>query len=94
MAKASWNGAVLAQSDTFEVVEGNIYFPIDTLNMDYFQQSTRTSLCPWKGTANYYDIVVNGQTNKDAAWVYRTPKPAADKIKDYIAFWGGVTVEG
>ena len=93
MPKAIWNGTVLAESDRCEVVEGNQYFPPDALNMDYFQPSDKTTFCPWKGTASYYTLEVDGQTNSDAAWVYRDPKPAASNIKNYVAFWRGVTVE-
>jgi len=93
MAKAIWNGKVLAESDTFEVVEGNIYFPAESINMEYFKDSATTSVCPWKGNANYYTIEVDGEVNKDAGWVYREPKSAAKQIKDHVAFWRGVTVE-
>lgn len=92
MPKATWNGVVLAESDRCEVVEGNQYFPPDSLNMEYFQASDKTTVCPWKGTASYYTVTVDGETNPDAAWVYRDPKSAASKIKDHVAFWRGVTV--
>lgn len=94
MPKAIWNGAVLAESDSCEVVEGNQYFPPESLNMDYFKPSNTTSTCGWKGLANYYSLDVDGQQNKDAAWYYATPKEAASNIKGYVAFWRGVTVEG
>ncbi|WOD40566.1 DUF427 domain-containing protein [Nodosilinea sp. E11] len=87
MAKATWNGVVLAESDACEVVEGNQYFPPDSLNMDYFKSISKTTGCPWKGTANYYDIVVNGETNAGAAWYYAEPKSAANNIKGYVAFY-------
>ena len=93
MAKAIWNGVTLAESDRFEVVEGNIYFPPDTIDRQYFEESDTHTICGWKGQASYYDIVVNGEINKDAAWYYPTPKQAAENIKDYIAFWRGVRVE-
>ena len=93
MAKAIWNGVTLAESDRFEVVEGNIYFPPDTINRQYFTESNTHTICGWKGQASYYDIVVNGEVNKDSAWYYPTPKQAAENIKDYIAFWRGVRVE-
>lgn len=93
MAKAIWNGVILAESETYEMVEGNVYFPATSINKAYFQQNQSTSICPWKGTANYYNLVVEGQINKDAAWTYPNPKPAAAQIKDHIAFWGGVQVE-
>lgn len=93
MPKATWNGAVLAESDRCEVVEGNQYFPPDAINRDYFKQSDTHTVCSWKGTASYYDVVVNGQANKDAAWYYPQPKDAAKQITGYIAFWRGVKVE-
>ena len=93
MAKATWNGAVIAESDKFEVVEGNVYFPPDSLKREFFQDSATTTVCGWKGTASYFDVVVAGKTNKDAAWVYRTPKDAAKEITGYVAFWRGVTVD-
>lgn len=93
MPKAIWNGAVLAASDRCEVVEGNQYFPPDSINRTYFKNSDTHTVCSWKGTASYYDIVVNDQTNRDAAWYYPTPKDAAKQIAGYIAFWRGVTVE-
>jgi uncharacterized protein (DUF427 family) len=93
MAKAIWNGTVLAESDHCEVVEGNQYFPPDSIKRDYFKVSETHTVCSWKGTASYYDVVVNGQTNKDAAWYYPAPKDAARQIKDYVAFWRGVKVE-
>lgn len=93
MPKAIWNGAVLAESNNCEVVEGNQYFPPDAIHQDYFQESSTHTMCPWKGTASYYNIVVDGQVNKDAAWYYPEPKEAAKNIKGYIAFWKGVKVE-
>ncbi len=93
MAKAIWKGTVVAESDTFEVVEGNVYFPPSALKREHFSDSATTSVCGWKGTANYYDVVVGGETNRDAAWVYRTPKDAAKNIAGFVAFWRGVTVE-
>ena len=93
MPKAMWNGAVLAESDRCEVVEGNQYFPPDAIKRSYFKESTTHTVCSWKGTASYYDVVVDGQTNKDAAWYYPEPKDAAKEIKGYIAFWHGVKVE-
>jgi uncharacterized protein (DUF427 family) len=91
--KAVWNGAVLAESDQTVVVEGNHYFPVDSVNMSYFRSSDTHTTCPWKGIASYYNVEVNGQVNKDAAWYYPTPKEAASNIKDHIAFWKGVKVE-
>ena len=93
MPKAIWNGAVLAQSDRCEVVEGNQYFPPDAVDRRYFKESSTHTVCPWKGTASYYDVVVNGETNKDAAWYYPQPKDAAKQITNHVAFWRGVTVE-
>lgn len=93
MAKATWNGAVLAESDSVETVEGNVYFPPESLNKEYFQESAKTSTCPWKGTASYSTVVVDGAENADAAWFYPDPKAAAANIKDHVAFWRGVTVE-
>lgn len=93
MAKAIWNGVVLAESDHCEMVEGNYYFPPDTINQEYFQPSDTHTTCSWKGVANYYTVVVDGQENKDAAWYYPEPKEKANNIKNYIAFWRGVKVE-
>ena len=93
MAKAIWNGVTLAESDRFEVVEGNIYFPPDTINRQYFKDSDTHTTCGWKGQASYFNIVVNGEVNTDAAWYYPIPKQAAENIKDYVAFWRGVRVE-
>ena len=93
MARATWNGAVLAESDKFQMVEGNVYFPPETVNRQYFKESTTHTTCPWKGLASYYNIEVDGQVNRDAAWFYPTPKDAAKQITDHVAFWRGVTVE-
>lgn len=93
MARAIWNGAVIAESAACETVEGNLYFPPCALKMEFFEPNARTTICSWKGTANYYDVVVNGQRNEAAAWVYRNPKPEAANIRDMVAFWNGVTVE-
>ena len=91
--KAIWNGAVLAESEATVEVEGNQYFPPDTIKQEYFQSSSTHTICPWKGEASYYNVVVNGEVNKDAAWYYPSTKPAADEIKGYVAFWKGVRVE-
>jgi uncharacterized protein (DUF427 family) len=91
--KATWNNAVLAQSEDTVVVEGNHYFPPDAVKREYFQESSTHTVCPWKGKASYYNLVVDGQVNKDAAWYYPEPKPAASEIKDHVAFWRGVKVE-
>ena len=93
MAKAIWNGVILAESNQTQMVEGNHYFPPESVNKEYFQKSSSTTVCPWKGTANYYDIVVDGKTNAGGAWYYSQPRPAAKQIKDHVAFWRGVRVE-
>ena len=93
MAKAVWNGRTIAESKDFETVEGNVYFPPQALKREYLKPSDHTTVCGWKGTASYYDIVVDGQVNKDAAWYYPETKPAAGNIRGYIAFWRGVKVE-
>lgn len=90
--KATWNNTLLAESDQAIIIEDNHYFPSASIKRRYFRASDTTSNCPWKGTANYFDIVVNNDINKDAAWTYTTPKPAANEIKDYFAFWKGVVV--
>ena len=92
MAKATWNGTTLADSDDIVVVEGNLYFPRSSLKDEHFTASDHTSVCGWKGTANYLTVVVGEQRNKDAAWYYADPKPAAAEIKDRVAFWKGVSV--
>ena len=93
MPKAVWNGVVLADSDKTIMVEGNHYFPAESLNREFFEESNTHTLCPWKGVANYLNVRVNGQVNKDAAWYYPTPKPAAEEIAGYYAFWRGVRVQ-
>lgn len=93
MAKASWKGKVLAESDDFEVVEGNIYFPPGSINREYLQESEQTTTCPWKGKASYYNVVVDADTNANAAWYYPAPSEAAKQIKDHVAFWKGVEVK-
>lgn len=93
MPKATWNDKVIAESDSYETVEGNVYFPKGAIKPEYFKPSDTHSTCPWKGLASYYDVVVDGQTNKDAAWYYPAPKEAAANIKDHVAFWHGVKVE-
>jgi uncharacterized protein (DUF427 family) len=90
--KAIWNGTVIAESDDTEVVEGNHYFPAATVERRYLADSSTHTICPWKGTASYYTLLVNGKQNPDAAWYYSDPKPAAKQIKDRIAFWHGVEV--
>ncbi|PZO08045.1 MAG: hypothetical protein DCF27_09790 [Lysobacteraceae bacterium] len=90
--KATWNGAILAESDDTVVVENNHYFPIDSINKDYFAESSHTSRCPWKGTASYYSIEVGGKRNENAAWYYPEPLKAAEEIRGRVAFWKGVVV--
>jgi uncharacterized protein (DUF427 family) len=94
MAKAIWNEQVIAESDHTVVVEGNHYFPPESVKPEYLKASSHTTVCGWKGTASYYDLVVNGQTNPGAAWYYPTPKEAAKQIAGRIAFWKGVEVVG
>lgn len=92
MASATWNGILVAQSDKTEMVEGNHYFPIDSVKSEYLRPSDKETVCPWKGTASYYTLEVDGQQNPDAAWFYPQPKDAAEQIKDHVAFWRGVIV--
>ena len=91
--KAVWNGAVIAESDQTLLVEGNHYFPAASLISEYFEPSDHKSSCFWKGTAFYYDVVVKGERNPDAAWYYPEPSRAAEKIKDHVAFWKGIEVK-
>lgn len=93
MSKAVWNGKLIAESDRCEIVEGNVYFPPDSLRRDFLKQSATTTLCGWKGRAQYYSLVVDGQENVDAAWYYPHPTAAAASIRDHVAFWRGVKVE-
>ncbi len=92
MAKAVWNGTVLAESDDTVVVEGNHYFPPESIVREHFSPSDTHTVCPWKGTASYYTVTVNGEENPDAAWYYPSPKDAAAEIADRVAFWKGVEV--
>jgi len=92
MPKAVWNDVVIAQTERFETVEGNIYFPPESLDMRYFRASDHHTSCGWKGEASYYDIVVGDQVNKDGAWYYPATKPAAANIAGYVAFWRGVRI--
>jgi uncharacterized protein (DUF427 family) len=91
--KATWKGEVIAESGDTVVVEGNHYFPADSIVREHFKESDTHTVCPWKGTASYYDVVVGGDVNKDAAWFYPEPKDAAKEIKDRVAFWRGVKVD-
>jgi len=93
MAKAIWNGAVIAESDQTIVVEGNHYFPAASVRHEFLRPSETQTVCSWKGTASYFSIEANGQRNQDAAWYYPDPKEAARNIQGYIAFWKGVRVE-
>jgi uncharacterized protein (DUF427 family) len=93
MVRATWNGAVLAEADDTVVVEGNHYFPPDALNREYFAASDHHSVCPWKGQASYYDIVVDGKVNRAAAWYYPDPRPTAEAIRGRVAFWHGVGIK-
>jgi uncharacterized protein (DUF427 family) len=93
MAKATWNGVVIAESDRTEVVDGNHYFPPTSIHSQYFQPSKTHTTCSWKGLCSYYNVVVDGNTNPDAAWYYPTPKEAAQNIAGFVAFWKGVQVE-
>ncbi len=90
--KAKWNGALIAQSEDTVVLEGNHYFPMHSVNPEYIQKSSAMTTCAWKGRANYYDLVVDGKTNAQAAWYYADPKPEADQIRDRVAFWKGVEI--
>ncbi|NVK28034.1 MAG: DUF427 domain-containing protein [Flavobacteriia bacterium] len=91
--KAVWNGKVLAESNDTIIIENNHYFPPSSLNQEFFSKTETHTVCPWKGTASYYTLEVDGEKNVDAAWYYPTPKDAASQIKDYVAFWKGVKVE-
>jgi len=93
MAKAMWEGAVLAESDKTIEIEGNQYFPPEAIRKEFFKASDAHTECPWKGTASYYDVEVQGKRNTGAAWFYPEPKNAAKQIKGYVAFWKGVSVE-
>ena len=91
MARAIWNGQVVAES--YEIVEGNVYFPADAIKREFFRPSTTYTTCPWKGLASYYTLVIDGKENRDAAWYYPEPSAAAANITDHVAFWNGVKVE-
>jgi len=94
MTKAIWNGAVIAEAprESIEVVEGNMYFPADAVRREHLRPSNTHTVCGWKGTASYYDVVAGGETNRDAAWYYPETKPDAKNIEGYVAFWKGVQV--
>ncbi|MBX9399218.1 DUF427 domain-containing protein [Streptomyces sp. TRM72054] len=94
MLRAVWNGAVIAEAPRTVVVEGNHYFPPEALRREYFTKTRSRSLCFWKGLARYYTVTVDGRTNRNAAWYYPHPSPLARRIKNHVAFWQGVTIEG
>ncbi|HEY8585674.1 MAG TPA: DUF427 domain-containing protein [Rhodanobacter sp.] len=91
--RAIWKDCVIAESDDTVIVEGNHYFPPESLKREHFRDSTRNTVCPWKGTASYFDVVVNDEVNPGAAWYYPEPKAAAEEIRGRVAFWRGVTVQ-
>ncbi len=93
MARAIWNGEVIAESESFQLVEGIVYFPPETVRWHLLTASDRHTRCPWKGTASYYDVVVDGEVNRNAAWCYPEPTTAASHFKGHIAFWKGVRIE-
>lgn len=92
MVQARWNAAVIAESDATIVIEGNHYFPPESVHREFLEETAQTSVCPWKGTARYFTISVNGALNPNAAWTYPDPKPEAERIRNYVAFWNGVDV--
>ncbi len=91
--KAIWHDTILALSDNTVVVEGNHYFPLDAMDQEYFRPSDHTTVCPWKGTAHYYDVVVDDEVNANAAWYYPEPKAGAEQVGGRVAFWNGVEIE-
>jgi len=93
MPKAVWKGTVIAESNATVVIEGNQYFPPDSVHREFLKPSKTTSQCPWKGLASYYDVEVNGERNPDAAWYYPEPSDAAKQIRNHVAFWRGVRIE-
>ncbi len=93
MPKATWEGTTIAESNNCVVVEGNQYFPPESVRKEYLKPVDKTTVCPWKGVANYYDIVIGARSNPAAAWYYAAPLPAASNIRGHIAFWKGVRVE-
>lgn len=93
MIRAVWNGAVLAESAETVKLEGNDYFPVDSIHTEFLSDSTTTTVCPWKGTARYYTVTVDGQVNQDAVWYYPEPSARAQQIAGHVAFWKGVRIE-
>ena len=91
--EAVWNNKIIAKSDETIIIEGNHYFPPNSINKEYLEESSQTTVCPWKVTAAYYNIEVDGKSNRDSAWYYPNPSEAAKEIKDYIAFWKGVEIK-
>ena len=92
MVQARWNGVTIADSDETIVIEGNHYFPPLSVDWNLLEATTETTVCPWKGSANYFTVAVNGALNPNAAWTYKDPKPEAEQLRDYVAFWRGVDV--
>jgi uncharacterized protein (DUF427 family) len=93
MYRAVWNGTIIAESANIRRVEGNVYFPADSVRWEYLGESKSHTICPWKGRASYFHVVVDGEPCPDGAWTYRHPSPLARKIRDHVAFWGGIAVE-
>jgi len=93
MARATWNGKIIAESDKTQTVDGYTYFPPQSLKREFLKSSPTTSVCPWKGTASYYTLAVDGKENPDAAWVYQEPKSEAAHIKGHVSFWRGVEIQ-
>jgi uncharacterized protein (DUF427 family) len=93
MVKAIWKNKIIAETENYEIVEGNYYFPPDSIKKEFFKKSELHTTCPFKGVASYYNIVVDGDVNKEAAWYYPDPKPEANKIKNYVAFWKGIEIK-
>jgi uncharacterized protein (DUF427 family) len=91
--KAIWKDIVIAESNDTKIIEGNHYFPPESIKKEFIKKSSTHSICPWKGKASYYDIIVSGEENKDAAWYYPEPKEEAKEIKNHVAFWKGVVIE-
>jgi uncharacterized protein (DUF427 family) len=94
MVRAIFNGTIVAESEDYEVVEGNVYFPPEAVKKEYFEDSNLHTTCPWKGLASYYSIIVDGQVAQDVAWYYPETSDAAANIKDHVAFYPQVTIEG
>ncbi|HXB21927.1 MAG TPA: DUF427 domain-containing protein [Candidatus Solibacter sp.] len=93
MARATWNGKIIAESDNTQTVDGYTYFPPQSIKREFLKSSPTTSVCPWKGTASYFTLAVDGKENPDAAWAYQEPKPEAAHIQGHLAFWRGVEIQ-